>query len=201
VDYARAARGGSRRRQEGIVIALSDRSAPAVRFDHSGVRGPTAGRTDFEELYAAHFRGLTLQINAYVGNLTEAQDVVQEAFTRAIARWDRIAKYDDPATWVRRVAWNLATSRWRRHRTATAFLLRQREQHVAGPSPDRVALTRALATLPPTLRKAFVLHYIAQLSIAEIASEEDVAEGTVKSWLHRGRALVAAALTDPRERN
>ena len=67
--------------------------------------------------------------------------------------------------------------------------------------PDRVALTAALATLSPTLRKAFVLHYIAQLSVAEIASEEDVAEGTVKSWLHRARALVAAALTDPREGN
>jgi RNA polymerase sigma-70 factor (ECF subfamily) len=185
------------------VIALSERGAPdrTAPVKRSAVRGPTAARTDFEELYAAHFRGLTLQIDAYVGNLTDAQDLVQEAFTRAIAKWDRIAKYDDPATWVRRVAWNLATSRWRRQRTATAFLSRQREQHVAGPSPDRVALTAALATLSPTLHKAFVLHYIAQLSVAEIAGEEDVAEGTVKSWLHRARALVATALTDPREGN
>jgi RNA polymerase sigma-70 factor, ECF subfamily len=74
-------------------------------------------------------------------------------------------------------------------------------QHVPGPSPDRVALTAALATLPPTLRKAFVLFYIAQLSIAEIASEQDVAEGTVKSWLRRARTLVATHLTDPREGN
>lgn len=62
-------------------------------------------------------------------------------------------------------------------------------------------LTAALATLQPTLRKAFVLHYIAQLSIAEIAQQEDVAEGTVKSWLHRSRALVATYLTDAREGN
>jgi RNA polymerase sigma-70 factor, ECF subfamily len=158
-----------------------------------------AGRSDFEEFYAAHFHGLTLQINAYVGNLAEAQDLVQEAFTRAIPRWSKIATYDEPAAWVRRVAWNLATSRWRRQRTANSFLHRQREQHIAGPNPDRVALTAALATLPPTLRKAFVLHYIAQLSIAEIAVQEDVAEGTVKSWLHRGRALVAAHLTDAKE--
>jgi RNA polymerase sigma-70 factor (ECF subfamily) len=185
------------------VIAVSERGAPeqTVRVGRSAVRGPTAGRTDFEELYAAHFGGLTLQINAYVNNLTEAQDLVQEAFTRAVARWDKIAKYDDPATWVRRVAWNLATSRWRRQRTANAYLARQREQHVAGPNPDRVALTAALATLPPTLRKAFVLYYIAQLSIGEIAGEEDVAEGTVKSWLHRARTQVAAHLTDAREGN
>jgi RNA polymerase sigma-70 factor (ECF subfamily) len=150
-------------------------------------------------LYATHFRGLTLQINAYLGDLAEAQDVVQEAFTRAVAKWNAISKYEDPATWVRRVAWNVATSRWRRKRTAAAYVARQREQHVVGPEPDRVALTRALATLSPTLRKAFVLHYIAQLTVAEIASEEDVAEGTVKSWLHRARTIVASALTDPRE--
>jgi RNA polymerase sigma-70 factor, ECF subfamily len=175
------------------VNALAHMGAPPA------ARGTRTGPSDFEQLYEAHFHGLTLQINAYVGNLAEAQDLVQEAFTRAITRWDKIAKYDDPATWVRRVAWNLATSRWRRQRTATKFLMRQREEHVPGPNPDRVALTAALATLPPTLRKAFVLHYIAQLRIAEIAREEDVAEGTVKSWLHRARALVAAQLTDARK--
>jgi RNA polymerase sigma-70 factor (ECF subfamily) len=152
---------------------VSERGAPprTARPDRSSVRAASARHADFEELYATQFSGLTLQINAYVNNLTEAQDLVQEAFTRAVARWDKIAKYDDPGTWVRRVAWNLATSRWRRQRTANAYLVRQREQHVAAPGPDRVALTAALAKLAPTLRKAFVLHYLAQLSIAEIANE------------------------------
>jgi RNA polymerase sigma-70 factor (ECF subfamily) len=185
------------------VIAVSERGAPqrAVLVGRSVVRGPTAGRADFEELYAANVSGLTLQTNAYLNNLTEAQDLVQEAFTRTTARWDKIANYDDPATRVRRVAWNLATSRWRRQRTANAFLARQREQHVAGPNPDRVVLTAALATPPPTLRKAFVLYRVAGLSIVEIAAEGGVAEGTVKSWLHRARTQVAAHLTDPREGN
>ncbi len=164
---------------------------------------PDAGppHSSFEECYAAQFRGITLQINAYVGDLTTAQDLVQEAFTRAYARWSKLERYDDPAGWVRRVAWNLATSRWRRQRTANAFLRRQREEHVAPPSPDRVALTAALATLSPTHRKAFVLFYIAELSISAIALQENVAEGTVKSWLHRARTQVAAALTDNREGN
>jgi RNA polymerase sigma-70 factor (ECF subfamily) len=39
-----------------------------------------------------------------------------------------------------------------------------------------------------------VLRYLADLSIAEIADREGVAEGTVKSWLHRGRAALAAQL-------
>ncbi|MEU8078040.1 sigma-70 family RNA polymerase sigma factor [Catellatospora citrea] len=162
---------------------------------HDGPAPPA----DFEECYAAHFHSLTLQLNAYLGNLAEAQDVVQEAFCRALARWEGIARYADPAAWVRRVAWNLATSGWRRRRTALNFLRRQREEHVAAPGPDRVALTRALAELPATQRRACVLFYLGQLTIAEIAEQEEVAEGTVKSWLHRGRAALAAQLTEARK--
>jgi RNA polymerase sigma-70 factor (ECF subfamily) len=150
----------------------------------------------FEELYAAYFRDLTIQLYAYFGDYQEAQDVVQEAFCRALARWPKVVRYDDPMAWVRRVAWNLATSRWRRTRTALRAMRRHRMDHgqVAGPHPDRVALVAALATLPPSQRRVIVLHYLADLPVAEIAHREGVAPGTVKSWLHRGRAALAARL-------
>ncbi|GAA1394644.1 SigE family RNA polymerase sigma factor [Catellatospora coxensis] len=149
---------------------------------------------DFDEFYAASFTPLSLQLYAYLGDLGEAQDLVQEALCRAYARWSRISRYDEPVAWVRRVAWNLATSNFRRRRTALNFLRRQREEHTAGPDPDRVALTRALAKIPAQQRRAVVLHYMAQLPVAEIAAQEGVAEGTVKSWLSRGRAALAAQL-------
>jgi RNA polymerase sigma-70 factor (ECF subfamily) len=181
------------------VIVLRER--PDDNAGGGTVQPPGRGQrlSGFEELYAAQFHGLTLQINAYLGDLAEAQDLVQEAFCRAIPRWEKLATYDNPADWVRRVAWNLAISGWRRRRTATAFLRRQREEHVEGPSPDRVALTRALRTLPDNQRRAFVLFYIAGRSVLEIAEQEDIPEGTVKSWLHRARATVAAQLTDHRK--
>jgi RNA polymerase sigma-70 factor (ECF subfamily) len=151
---------------------------------------------DFDDFYAAHYADVVVQIFAYHGDRPEAQDVVQEAFCRALARWSRLREYDDPAAWVRRVAWNLATSRWRRTRTAVRHLARNRgEAVVDGPSPDRVALVEALATLRPPVRRAMVLHYLADRPIAEIATREGVAEGTVKSWLHRGRAALAAHFT------
>ncbi|GGM32304.1 RNA polymerase sigma24 factor [Micromonospora sonchi] len=156
---------------------------------------------DFDKLYHTHFRSLTLQLAAYCGDLSQAQDLVQEAFCRAYARWSRLSRYDDPVGWVRRVAWNLAASRWRRVRTAQSWLRRQRQEHVAGPEPDRVALTAALAQLPPTQRRAVVLHYLADLSVTQIAQQEEVPEGTVKSWLHRGRLALAAQLTSTREVN
>ncbi|MDR6323661.1 RNA polymerase sigma factor [Actinoplanes couchii] len=150
----------------------------------------------FDEVYAAHFADLTVQLYAYFGDRQEAQDVVQEAFCRAFARWKTISGYDDPVAWIRRVAWNLAVSRWRRARTALGFLRGQRiaEPAAEGPSPERIALVAALGTLPPAQRRAVVLHYLADLPTAEIAQRERVTEAAVRSNLHRGRAALAAQL-------
>jgi RNA polymerase sigma-70 factor (ECF subfamily) len=89
---------------------------------------------------------------------------------------------------------NLAKNRWRRTKVALGHLRRQRLEHVAGPSPDRVAAVAALATLPDSQRRAMVLHYLADQSVADIAAQEGVPVGTVKSWLHRGRTALAGLL-------
>ncbi|GAA3393645.1 SigE family RNA polymerase sigma factor [Cryptosporangium minutisporangium] len=155
-----------------------------------------ANGRDFGRFYADHFAGLCKQLYAYHGDYAEAQDLAQEAFTRAWLRWAAISRYDDPAAWVRQVAWRLAISRWRRARTALSFVRRQRELHAPPPGPEHVVLVRALATLPEKQRRAVVLHHLADLSVADIAEQEGVAVGTVKSWLHRARAALADQLDD-----
>jgi RNA polymerase sigma-70 factor, ECF subfamily len=153
---------------------------------------------DFASLYRAHFNRVAVQLFAYLGDHGEAQDVTQEAFCRALERWTKISAYEDPSAWVRRVAWNLATSRLRRAQVALRHLTRQREEHVPGPEPDRIDLVRALATLSPVHRRAVILYHLAHLSTAEIAEHEGVAEGTVRSWLTRGRAALASQFDDTR---
>jgi RNA polymerase sigma-70 factor (ECF subfamily) len=148
----------------------------------------------FDELYAVHFVALTTQLYAYFGDRQEAQDVVQEAFCRALVRWREISAYEEPVAWVRRVAWNLATSNVRHSRVAAAFRRRHKPEHVQPPTPDRVALVSALKRLPDKQRQAVVLHYLADLPIADIATQLEVPVGTVKSWLSRGRAALAGEL-------
>jgi RNA polymerase sigma-70 factor (ECF subfamily) len=150
----------------------------------------------FDELYAAHFTSIATQLFAYFGDREEARDVTQEAFCRALARWPDVATYDDPVAFVRRVAWNLATSNVRRLRVATAFRRKHREISEPAPSPDRVALFAALKTLPTRQRQAVVLHYLADASIADIAGSMRVSVGTVKSWLRRARSALATQLGD-----
>lgn len=162
--------------------------------------GQTASVRDFDAFYLANFDRFIVQLHAYTADMATAQDVVQEAFARALQRWSRVSTYDNPEAWVRRVAWNLATSNWRRVARFNAFMRKQTtEKLVAEPSPDRVMLVRALATLPESQRRAVVLHYLGDLSVADIALQERVAPGTVKSWLHRGRAALAAALSEYRD--
>ena len=59
-----------------------------------------------------------------------------------------------------------------------------------------MALVRALERLPEAQRHTLVLHHIADLPVHEVARELGVPEGTVKARLSRGRAALAALLTD-----
>jgi RNA polymerase sigma-70 factor (ECF subfamily) len=165
----------------------------------TGTNPSGAATDDFASLYRGHFDRVAVQLYAFLGDHAEAQDLTQEAFCRALEQWKKISTYDDPSAWVRRVAWNLATSRLRRAQVAVRHLAGQREEHAPEPSPDRVALVRALATLPRLHRRAVVLYHLGNLSVAEIAAQEGVAEGTVRSWLTRARTALAAYFTETKQ--
>jgi RNA polymerase sigma-70 factor (ECF subfamily) len=160
------------------------------------VGGEGVAAEDFDELYRAQYGNVVAMAYALTGDLVEAQDLAQEGFCRAWQRWRKIAGYHDPLAWIRRVVANLATSRWRRLGVARRYLHRESTQTIPALGPDRVALVAALRTLPASHRHAIVLHYLADLPVAAVARELGVAEGTVKSWLHRGRAALAARLSD-----
>ncbi|MFC4335375.1 RNA polymerase sigma factor [Salininema proteolyticum] len=156
--------------------------------------------SDFIDLYEAHYSDLAAQVAAYLGDAVEAQDMVQEAFLRAWQRWEKIGGYEQPLAWVRRVAWNLATNRHRRLQVARKFLLKQREpEGVPAANPDHIALRDALQKVGARQRKALVMHYMADMRVAQIAEACGVRVGTVKSWLHRGRKELAEILGDDRE--
>ncbi|HEX5540712.1 MAG TPA: sigma-70 family RNA polymerase sigma factor [Micromonospora sp.] len=153
------------------------------------------------DLYHGSYRRLVAQIYAFTTDLTEAQDVVQEAFTRALARPRGLADMDNPEAWLRTVAINVVRRRWRRRKVLDAILLRDRPVTRVvepAPGPERADLRDALADLPTIFREVIVLHYFADLKVDEISQTLDVPTGTVKSRLSRGRAALAARLGDYR---
>lgn len=143
-----------------------------------------AERLTFSEFYTSHRDAAYRAVLVATRNPQRAEDAVQEAFLRAYHRWDEMQHHDRPHAWVIRVALNIATSWWRRHR---------REQT---DPPDRPAppdshpmdgeLVRLLWQLPKRQRQVVALRILADLSVADTGRMLDMAEGTVKATLHRG---------------
>jgi RNA polymerase sigma-70 factor (ECF subfamily) len=150
--------------------------------------------TSFEEFYAGVFNRLVGQLFLVTGSLTEAEDVVQEALTRAAGRWAQLRDYNVPEIWVRRVAMNLATDGFRRARRRLLLAARLVPDPHPPPALDGVVVAEALRGLPLAQRKAVVLHYLLDLPLEQVATELGVPVGTVKSRLARARSALATRL-------
>lgn len=150
----------------------------------------------FDEFYRAT-RGRVLEyLFAAGGDLGEAQDAAQEAFTRAWQRWEHISGHTDPEAWVRVVGWRVLANRWRKVRGGRiAYRRHGLAPPVPPPGEETVALVAALRQLPADQRQAIVLHHIVELPVAQIAAETGVPVGTVKARLSRGRQALAPLLT------
>jgi RNA polymerase sigma-70 factor (ECF subfamily) len=149
----------------------------------------------FAVFYASSYRRLLGQLFAVTGDLAEAENVLQEAYARAFARWSRVRGYDRPEAWVRRVAINLAAMADRSLRRRARALLRLGPPPLVPElSPEAIDLHDALRALPLGQRQVIVLHHLVGLPVEEIAGELRLAPGTVKSRLARGRAALAGTL-------
>lgn len=147
------------------------------------------------ELYEASHGRLVAAVAAVCGSVSEAEDCVQDAFAKAVPRWDRLASYDDPEAWIREVAVNASRSRWRRRRRFDDLADRLAGPPTSrGPTEDHVALMAALRRLPAEQRDAVVLHHLVDLPVEEIAARAGVPAGTVKARLSRGRRALAQHL-------
>lgn len=138
---------------------------------------------------------------AAIAGHARAEDVAQEALLRAHRDWDRIAEYDRPGAWVRRVAINLANSSARRlgaERRALGRVAARRT--LDAPPPEVDGFWALVRELPPRQAAAVALHYLDDLSISEIAHALDCAEGTAKAHLHKARQNLARRLRDEEPR-
>jgi RNA polymerase sigma-70 factor (ECF subfamily) len=149
---------------------------------------------EFDRFVELEQRGLIRQAYVLTGDAQEAQDLTQETLVRAWRQWDKVSTLDNPAAWARHVLHNLAVSSWRRRRT--------RHQSPAGweATSQRAAgighldIAAAVRALPTNQRNALIMRTVLGMSAAEIATELDTTEATVRSWLSRARREVAMKL-------
>lgn len=150
----------------------------------------------FEQFYAASYLRLLRQLALVTGDRGDAEELLQEAYGRAALRWRRLANYEAPEAWVRRVALRLAIDRARRARRRAAALgrLRPPPQAPVELSVDSLDLLRSMRRLSVGQRQAIVLHHLVGLTVEEVAGQLGIPVGTVKTRLARGRAALARYL-------
>jgi len=159
-------------------------------------QGTVARMISFEAFYRNEYRAMLGIARALASDTTSAEDLVQEAFISAHRRWDRVSQYDSPQAWVRRVLINRATSLRRRLSSELRALARTGPAGAAPPdlSVETSEVWDEVHRLPRRQQQAIVLHYVAQLSMVEIADVMGCSQGTVKSHLHRARESLRSSL-------
>lgn len=154
---------------------------------------------DFDEWYQEVRPPMAAALAAWCGDASLAADSIDEAFVRAVERWDRVRAMPSPAGWVWRTATNVVRRRERRRSLERAVLRRHAASEPTastGPDGSDVDLRRALALLTERQRTAVVLHHVADLPYAEVAEAMGIAEGTVGATLHQARQALAGHLID-----
>jgi RNA polymerase sigma-70 factor (sigma-E family) len=151
----------------------------------------------FAQLYETSYRRVVVAVYAFTGNLSDAEEIAQEAFAIAYSRRRRVKATTSPEAWLYTVAINLARRRWRRGNTLER-LLRKEIPPQPVPPPDWVGehqeLHTAIRALSTEHRAVVVLFYLADMPIDEVAAVLGIAVGTVKSRLSRARAALAERL-------
>lgn len=124
-------------------------------------------------------------------HIQDSEDVFQEVFARFFRHEGALDSDEHRKAWLIRCTLNctntLLAAPWRKNLPLEEAVLQAIE-------PEDRAVYRAVLALPPKYRTAIHLHYVEGYSIAEISAFLGAKEGTVKSWLSRGREKLAAAL-------
>ncbi len=148
--------------------------------------------TTFEDFFLEQRGPLFAQAYALTGDIEEAQDLLQEVMLRTWRRWDRVSQMERPSSWARKVLLNLAIGRWRKRRVQR--VVGEADASIPAPEVGHLDVSRALRGLPDSQRNAVLLHDIVGMSVAEVAAEMRVPEGSVRGWLSRGRRTIADVL-------
>jgi RNA polymerase sigma-70 factor (ECF subfamily) len=183
-----------------------DRSGPAAEppSDEEIVRRVLAGDTASFELLMRRYNRLLFRVaRSIVGNDSEAEDVLQEAYLRAFEHLDRFEGRSLFSTWLTKIAVHEATGRRRKQRRlrlvapgdagedpVVSYPVDRDGLEEASLKELRHLLAAAVDALPAELRVVFTLRMVERLSTEQTAECLDLTPSNVKVRLHRARAAL-----------
>jgi RNA polymerase sigma-70 factor (ECF subfamily) len=169
--------------------------------DEEIVRRVIAGETGLFEMILRRYNQRLFRVaRSIIGEDSEAEDIVQEAYVRAFQSLRQFEGRALFSTWLTKIAVYEATARRRKGRRLSLVDPSSREfDSMAVPSNRRDAsdaasqnelnsvLARAVDALPDDLRVVFTMRMVEQLSTEETAECLELSTANVKTRLHRAR--------------
>jgi RNA polymerase sigma-70 factor (sigma-E family) len=151
----------------------------------------------FEEFVAATGDRMLRTAVLLTGDRHAAEDLVQNAYAQAFARWRLVCRAENPTAYTRTILTRLFLSDRRRKRVSELPLLDGADApSPAGDPALRLSLIEALATLPPLDRTVLVLRYFHDLPVAEVAAQTDLSESACRTRASRALARLRTHFPD-----
>jgi RNA polymerase sigma factor (sigma-70 family) len=154
-----------------------------------------ANQSAFEDFYGEARHRCLRAVAAHTGSLASAEELVAEAFTRALQGWNRVQVHPSPSAWVVTTALNLQRDRLRRKK----FEAKRIETRSAAAAPfDQTIepqILQAIAELPDRQREVLIHRVILDLSTNETADLLGIDPGTVTTHLRRSLSALRVALS------
>ncbi len=161
----------------------------------------------FEQLYQAHKRRVFSLCLRMIGNVSQAEDLSQQAFLQLFRKIGSFRGQSAFSTWLHRLVVNVVLMQLRKkglnlvplEDTDSSQEERPRKEygtidrHLSG-SVDRITIQRAIDDLPPGYRRIFVLHDVEGFEHHEIAKMTNCSVGNSKSQLHKARLKLRDSL-------
>lgn len=175
----------------------------AADSDEAWAQRALADREAFAELvrrYADRIYNLAYRMT---GNRTEAEDLAQEAFIRAYRGLPGYKPQHPFGAWIYRIAVNVCLTHRQRQSGATSEPLNEDSAIVDDTvgvadlverREVQTSVQQAILRLPPTYRAVIILYHLEGRPYEEIADLLHLPLNTVRTHLHRGRALLRESL-------
>ncbi len=183
---------------------------PPIAGEAEAIEAAKAGDPEaFSKLYALHKRRVYTLCLRMLGNVSEAEDMTQDAFLHLFRKIGSFRGESAFSTWLHRLTVNLVLMQLRKKGLQLVSLeetinpdddspkrdFGSRDPNLTG-SVDRVTLERAVASLPPGYRMVFVLHDVEGYEHNEIATMLECSTGNSKSQLHKARLKLRELLRE-----
>jgi RNA polymerase sigma-70 factor (ECF subfamily) len=160
-----------------------------------------------EDLVRQHSRLVYRIAYAALRSHHDAEDATQETFLRVLRYSSKLARVENPKTWLARIAWRVAVDRSQQRGRKREIPLEDPARPVDEvPSSDAAAdealhgsqvgglLERLIAALPEKLRQPLILSALEEMSPREVAAALGINESAVRSRVFRARQILKEKL-------